>query len=137
MALIDRLGLTLTAGDVALHMAAGETGWAKVVLRERWNTHQLGAAMSQDLVRRLLTFMSKPPLELRWVLTLSESHSSVYGLRDQAGVLLRFQDRNAVFFADLRLDDSVRQAWIDQLEIALTTRVLMAFADECPCGITP
>jgi hypothetical protein len=30
------------------------------------------------------------------------------------------RERSAVFFADLLLDDSAREAWIGQLEIALT-----------------
>ena len=84
-------------------------------LREQGD-RTLGAEDLKYLCRNLGSFLRKPTPEQSWVLTLSETHRSMYGAAVEQGVLLRFQDRNAKFFDEVRLDDAERKSWIAQID---------------------
>ena len=70
------------------------------------------------LRRHLGAFLRRPPAEQSWILTLSETYSAVYGEALEHGVVLRFQDRNAELFGELRLDDAERKSWLAQIDSA-------------------
>jgi hypothetical protein len=119
MAVVQGANIVLTAGEASLEMTVGPSGWTTVALRDAGTRKTLGAEMFRDLCHRLLKFLADPPSQLRWVLTFSETHYSAYGIRVDGQALLRIQDRDALFFAELTLSESDRQAWTETLELAL------------------
>jgi hypothetical protein len=49
---------------------------------------------------------------LRWVLSLSERHSSIFGEHVDGGTVLHIQDRHATMFAKLVLSTDERPQWL-------------------------
>jgi hypothetical protein len=108
--------LLLTSAQRQLRWTWNDRNWTTVVLSSEQGDRTLGAEDLKYLRRNLGSFLRKPTPDLSWVLTLSETHGSVYGAAVEQGVVLRFQDRNAKFFDEVRLDDAERKLWLAQID---------------------
>ena len=71
--------------------------------------------LTTTVSERLSSFLVDTSVNQRWVLSLSELHTSVYGEHVAGGVLIHFQDADAMMFATLLLTAAERVQWIQQL----------------------
>lgn len=93
-------------------------GWVRLALVQEGSELDLGAETMKYIVARLRAFLRQPASRLEWVMSLSETHVSAYGMIEGDGVLLRFQDEHAVFFADVSVPKAQQERWLAILDAA-------------------
>jgi hypothetical protein len=77
---------------------------------------KLGAHTFDYMRDHLCKFLEQPTDEMAWVLSLMEMHTSMYGYATASGVILRLQDKDAKFFADLHISQDERKHWLSILQ---------------------
>ena len=107
--------LELTATGGALRVDAVDPKWVRVTLVQQGAERDVGAEALKYIADHLRAFLANPSERLKWVLTLSETHVTMYGSTLGDHVLLRLQDKNAKFFADLELSQVDRERWLSIL----------------------
>jgi hypothetical protein len=110
------MNVVLRADGGGLELTSDENGWTSVTLVRGDKRDPIGAERAKYLGERLRGFLERPPVELKWVFTLSETHTSAYGMQTGRDIQIRFQDRDAKFFADIVVRDEQRREWVSQLE---------------------
>jgi hypothetical protein len=58
---------------------------------------------------------AEPSPSRRWVLSLAERHTSVYGEHVAGGVIVELQDADAKWLANLALTETEKTEWMRQL----------------------
>lgn len=118
--------LELVAADGALVFRISGSAcvggdWCQVYLRadgegsEGGVERLLGAEVLLGLVRRMASALVQHPSELRWIFSLSERHSSLYGASRPEGWTVHLRDADAVVIAELVLSPEERARWLEQL----------------------
>ena len=110
-----RSEVLLSFGGDALHIVAGPTAWSVVDLESGGKRVRLGAELLDDIVSRLVGFLTDQRPGERWVLSLAEVHTTIYGEHFETGTKLRFQDANASFFSEIVLSKADRADWLTKL----------------------
>jgi hypothetical protein len=113
--MVTSKNLTLRGDGGTLGFVPNDDGWTAVTLTREQVTERIGAESIAYLVERLCRFLEQPLTEWGWVLTLSETHTTLYGAILNDTIQLRFQDRNARFFADVAIAEERRREWIGDL----------------------
>ena len=108
--------LELSASGGSLLVDGGDPKWARITLVQQVGERGVGAEALKYIADRLRAFLENPPEKLKWVLTLSETHVTMYGSSAGGRVLLRLQDKDAKFFADLELSPVDRGRWLSLLD---------------------
>jgi hypothetical protein len=101
--------------DATVTITPNERGWSQVQLRTLDTSRSLGAEDLQYIAKHLITFLTDDASDVRWVLSLSEQHCSVYGEHTANSAVLRFQDANAVTFATATLTQTDIRLWLETL----------------------
>src|SRR5271157_5569654 len=99
----------LDAKRGTLKLRALDPSWVRLVLLQDGVERELGAETLKYILDHVRAFLKHPSAQLKWVLTLSETHVTVYGSLVTEGVLLKFQDKDAKFFAELQVSEAERE----------------------------
>ncbi len=118
MTMPARIELVGEAGSLVLRRDEGGLDWWQVELGGPGRVRPLGADHLDDIVARLADFLRSGSPGPRWVLSLFELHTSIYGEHLGEQTVLRVQDRDAASFATLVLTPAQRQAWLEALAAA-------------------
>jgi hypothetical protein len=104
--------IELVCDNGSLHISPDDRGWSYVVLRYQNRDVILGSEEFQYIVDHLILFLTGEKFtSLEWVLSLSEMHYSFYGEHKEGGAILKIQDHNAKWIADLKLTNKQRHEW--------------------------
>jgi hypothetical protein len=107
--------LVSSSGSLTLeHDPHGVGGWCQVYLVVEGARRPLGAETARTITTLITSFLTDPSSGQRWVSSLSERHTSVYGEHD-GNVVLRFQDAHAKWFATLVLTPVEMSQWLVEL----------------------
>ena len=101
--------LTLTVDE------KGVGGWCQVHLIVSGVTRPLGAEGLKYIAAHLTSFLADPSPGQRWVLSLSELHTSAYGEYVAGEAIIRLQDADATWFAELVLTPAEISEWMQGL----------------------
>lgn len=114
--------LRTASGSLALVLdEKGVGGWCQVRLLDAAISRQLGAERLEYIAGKLNAFLADPAPRQRWVLSLSELHTSVYGEHVAGASILHLQDADANWFAKLELTPTERNEWMHQLSRSCET----------------
>ena len=113
MVMSNSLSLRFACGT--LNLVPNENDWARVNLCRAGSDETIGAEKSSYLAERLGLFLEHPSDTLQWVLTLSETHNTLYGEVTNDCIHLRIQNQQAMFFADIVISQQDRCEWLSQL----------------------
>jgi hypothetical protein len=103
--------LVATDGSLLL-ITLNERGWTRVVLHHQNREVVLGSNVFEYIIDHLLAFLTEEKfLKLEWVLTLSELHHIFYGECKGEEAILKIQDANAKWIADLKLTNEQQKEW--------------------------
>jgi hypothetical protein len=122
----------LNCGEAQLLLNTGikpSEDWCQLTLRIQQQSIDLGADTRSIVVQRLLRALTNPlgtkatgsiqGIEVHWVMTLAEKHSTIYVSQTEQGLTpsrcLFFQDSEGTLLGRLDLTDKVLNAWICQL----------------------
>lgn len=120
--MIKRLELRATAGGVRVE--ASEGGWSRCYLLRPGEEMFLGAHTLAYVAGRLASCLCRDEGDdagtlagqrVRWVLTLSERHCSLYATLGDADLTLFWQDRDARLLATIELSARERARWCEEL----------------------
>ena len=113
------LVLNSASGSLALTQDEnGVGGWCQVHLATSGVRRFLGAETLGSIAKKLLAFLANRSSGPRWIFSLAELHTSVYGAHLAGESVLRFQDATGSIFAELVLKPSEAEAWIPLLSCA-------------------
>lgn len=118
--------IVLTSGPVTLTLSADASGWCKVQLAHAGQLLQLGADTKSVVIERLMQGLLDElrgqssglidGINVTWVLSLAERHTSIYAAQHEHKKLLFFQDADGKVVARIELTDEDRQRWLRELE---------------------
>jgi hypothetical protein len=94
---------------------AGTGGWCHVVLIADGIERPLGAERQKYITDQFLRFFSETSIDVRWILSLSELHSSLYGCDSGEDVIIHIQDANGSSVCKLVLSQVEKASWIQEL----------------------
>ncbi len=101
----------------SLRIGRENDAWCQVTLVIENMKFSLGAQPLSYLKKNIIVFLSSPPESIRWVLSLSEQHFSIYGVSNlELGVKFLVQDSNARTIAEFTLSGTERNAWLEVLQ---------------------
>jgi hypothetical protein len=116
----------LSSGAAGLALSADASGWCEVELRLPDRRYSIGADSERVVVGRLLQglapTLSGPGagaiggMEVKWVLSLAERHTTIYAADYEGNRLLFLQDADANLIGRIELTDPDRRRWVDTLE---------------------
>ena len=122
----------LRAGATALRLTCDERNWCRASLGTPSGSGQeLGADDKNVLVSRLRAALAGnigptigqiDGLDVSWVTTLSEMHSTLYAVDLDGDLELFFQDATGRLTARIGLSSLVRAEWMQQLDAIGTKR---------------
>ncbi len=108
-----------------LSLQIGDRDWTHVVLLLDADEHFLGADVLKIIVTRLVGALEGPHklevcgerdgVAVRWVLTLSETHHTIYLAVVSEGLRLYIQDQDGAMVCSIQLSDADVAQWLDQL----------------------
>jgi hypothetical protein len=101
--------LTLTQDE------KGVGGWCRVHLLVSGVSRPLGAERLKYIATHLSSFLADAAPALRWVLSLSELHTSAYGEHVAGEAVLHLQDADAKVVPKLVLTPAERSEWLEAL----------------------
>jgi hypothetical protein len=109
--------LSSSSGDLTVTFdEQGVGGWCQVHLLVSGVSEPLGAERLKYIVTHLSSFLAGTTPGLRWVLSLSERHTSAYGEHVGEGeAILHLQDADAKVFAKLVLTRAEKKQWMEIL----------------------
>lgn len=108
--------LRSSSGDLTVtHDEQGIGGWCQVHLAVPGASRPLGAERLKYIVTHLSSFLANATSGLRWVLSLSERHTSAYGEHVAGEVILHLQDADGKMFAKVVLTEAEKKQWSDVL----------------------
>ena len=108
--------LSSSSGDLTFtHDERGIGGWCQVHLLASGVSRPLGAERLKYIATHMSSFLADRTPGLRWVLSLSELHTSVYGEHVGEEVILHLQDADAKMFAKLALTRTEQKHWLEIL----------------------
>ena len=110
---MDIVELAATSGTLKVRVI--DESWVHLVFVQDGIERELGAETLKYIVEHLRAFLQRPAQQPKWVLSLAETHVSFYGSASAGGTLLRLQDKNAAFFADLELSEGEKEEWLASL----------------------
>lgn len=107
-----------------LRIDIGENDWSRCELVTDEEEIYLGAETKEILVERLLNGLRIDATidgeiegrKVRWVLSLSEAHASLYASTDAADRTLFCQDKNGAVIGRISLSSGRSEEWRRQLE---------------------
>jgi hypothetical protein len=108
--------MSLVSATGTLLLSPNENHWTTVALSGRAVDQVLGAEMFEYVREHLREFLKSPARELRWILTLSENYHVFYGMAVEDGLLIRIQNREAQFIAEITLSEDERNGWLAILD---------------------
>jgi len=110
---IDLAGLAGT-----LTLSVNEDGWTQVVLHRSSERCRLGAETFDLIAGNLRVFLGRQMNSgMKWVFSLSELHSSVYGAHVEGMVILTVQDARGFVLATLEVSSEQQKEWLDLLSV--------------------
>lgn len=89
--------------------------WSQIELHQGSTIRPLGAASIAYLLTYLGNFLRVPSPQERWIATISERHTTLYGAHIDEGVVIRLQDAEAQFFATITLTSGEVREWMHEL----------------------
>ncbi len=101
--------LTLTVDE------KGIGGWCQVHLLLSGASRPLGAERLKYIAAHLASFLADTSRGQRWVLSLSELHTSAYGEHIAGGAIIHLQDADARMFATIELTTAEKSQWLQEL----------------------
>ncbi len=105
-----------SSGDLTItYDEKGIGGWCQVHLLVSGIRQPLGAERLKYIVTHLSSFLAGTATGLRWVLSLSERHTSIYGEHVGVEAILHLHDADAKVFAKLVLTGAEKKQWRDML----------------------
>ena len=108
--------LASSSGSLTLALdEKGTGGWCQVHLLVAGVGRPLGAEQLKYIARHFTAFLADPPPNQRWILSLSELHTSAYGQRVAGETIIELQDAEAKWFAKLVLTPAESTEWMRQL----------------------
>ena len=121
--------VVLPAHQAVLRLSIGTDGRSEVVLRDRGRDYTLGAEAAALFLPRLRrgladvlsgsTVGTIDGIDVKWVLTLAEGHTTIFAgdLGDQR--ILFFQDKDGQLIGSLGLPIALRRDWVERIDHAL------------------
>lgn len=106
--------LKTSSGSLILTDFGSTCDWWRVELVTE-GQRALGAEALTPIVRRLGTFLRDETPGQRWVLSLGELHTTIYGEHLMGGVVLKLRDAEARFFATLVLTEEEKLNWLAKI----------------------
>jgi len=107
--------MVLPSSSGSLVVTIDETGinqWCQVQLDVLGVRRALGAEGLQYMARHLTWFLADSSAGIRWVLTLSEMHTSMYGEHVTDGAIIHLQNAAGEMFAKLVLTTVEKEHWL-------------------------
>jgi hypothetical protein len=101
--------LTLTLDE------KGVGDWCQVHLLVSGMSRPLGAERLKYIAAYLASFLADTSPGQRWVLSLSELHTSAYGEHVAGGAIIHLQDADAKMFAKLVLTPAEKSQWLQEM----------------------
>ncbi len=98
-----------------LSVVPSETGWSDVYFHSGEDRFRLGADLLKLIAGKLSSFLEQQSSGTRWVLSLAELHSSIYGEYVEGKALLKIQDADAKFVATLEVSAEQQLEWAKTL----------------------
>jgi hypothetical protein len=114
--MVKKSTLSLRFDGGTLNLVPNDNNWTTVSLCRADANEQLGAEMAEYLTERLISFLEYPTDTLQWVLTLSETHNTVYGVATVGVIQMSIQNAQAVFFANIAISEQRCREWITQMK---------------------
>jgi hypothetical protein len=113
---MNPIELGSSSGRLALVLDEKGVGdWCQVHLLVAGASRPLGAATLRYVVAHLVSFLTDTSPGVRWVLGLSELHTSAYGEHVAGGAIIHLQDADANMFAKLVISPGEKTQWLEQL----------------------
>lgn len=108
--------LRSSSGSLTLALyEKGVGGWCQVHLLMTDICRPLGAERLQYIATHLTSFLSDATPGQRWVLSLSELHTSAYGEHVAGEAIIHLQDADGKMFAKLTLTTEEKKHWMQAL----------------------
>lgn len=113
---MNPIELGSSSGSLALVLDEKGVGdWCQVHLLVSGASRPLGAETLKYVAAQLVSFLAETSPGVRWVLGLSELHTSAYGEHVGGGAIIHLQDANANMFAKLVISPGEKTQWLEQL----------------------
>jgi hypothetical protein len=113
--------LRSSSGSLALTVdEEGIGGWCKVQLLMGDVGRPLGAERLKYIATQIRAFLGDSSPSRRWILSLSELHTSAYGEHAAGETVIELQDANAKWFAKLVLTPTEKGEWMRELSEHVT-----------------
>lgn len=108
--------LSSSSGSLTLALdEKGVGGWCQVHLLVSGASRPLGAETLKYIAAHLASFLADTSPGQRWVLSLSELHTSAYGEHVAGEAIIHFQDADAKMFAKLVLTPAEKSQWLQEM----------------------
>jgi hypothetical protein len=119
----------LKSGSTTLTLQVGNQGWTSVVLLIDEHKHSLGADTLSIIATRIINALEAPlaskdsgeidGVRVRWVLSLSEQHHTIYLAVVNEGIKLFIQHPDTTVVGSILLSDSDIARWLESLRRCL------------------
>ena len=110
--------IVLPGSNGTLTITSDERAWCQVRLTTSRLSQLLGAATLNDIAAHLVAFLEDTAPGQRWVLSLSELHTSAYGEHVPGKVIFHLEDADGTMFAKLVITEAQKLQWIRELSLA-------------------
>jgi len=107
--------IVLPSSSGGLTLTPDERAWSQVYLTAPGVNRPLGAERLKYIAAHLVSFLADNRAGRRWVLSLSELHTSTYGEHVGGEVALLLQDANGTMFRKLVLSGAEKNEWLQRL----------------------
>jgi len=108
--------LSSSSGSLTLALdEKGVGGWCQVHLLVSGASRPLGAERLKYIAAHLASFLADTSPGQRWVLSLSELHTSAYGEHVAGEAIIHLQDADAKMFAKLVLTPAEKSQWLQEM----------------------
>ena len=114
--------LSSSSGSLTIALdEKGIGGWCQVHLLVSGASLPLGAERLKYIAAHLASFLADTSPGQRWVLSLSELHTSAYGEHVEGGAIVLLQDADAKMFAKLVLTPAEKSQWLREVSKHVAT----------------
>ena len=124
MNLYEQSCIELSTANDNLYFRVEENGWTKCYLPKEGSEAFLGADTISNIASRLLSNLTEAGIKssgeidgqpVYWVMSLSETHHTLYYYRQGIDQILIWQDAKANLTAKSKLSNAELQKWREQL----------------------
>ncbi len=112
------LPIELSSSSGSLRLVPDEKGvggWCQVHLLVSGANRPLGAETLKYITAHLASFLADTSPGCRWVLSLSELHTSAYGEHVAGEAIIHLQDTDAKMLAKLVLTPAEKSQWLQEM----------------------